>query len=84
MSELDEFFDDPSTGLMTVIFPDLPEQIEGDVDHEKIKNLLGGDENGHYHLTAEVYDKVTAILDMLYSDEDTDPSIIDCGEVGNT
>ncbi len=29
-----------------------------DIDHEALKNLLGGDENGHYHLTEDEKEKL--------------------------
>ena len=32
----------------------------GTIDHEELENLLGGDEEGHYHLTKEQYEWLEA------------------------
>ena len=64
-----DFFDkyeEPKIEPLTVGFSDIDpplKQIEPNKDHELLENLLGGDENGHYHLTKELYDKVIELLD---------------------
>ena len=33
------------------------------VNHEELMNLLGGDDDGHYHLTKEQYDQLKELID---------------------
>lgn len=31
-------------------------------NHEKLSNILGGDDTGHYHLTKNQYDKIVELI----------------------
>ncbi len=46
------------------IDPPLKPQVE-DEEHEELTNLLGGNENGHYHLTGKEYQELQRILSYL-------------------
>ena len=50
------------------IDPPLKNSGGGTSDHEELDNLLGGDENGHYHLTKDLWLQVLELL----SDKDYD------------
>ena len=47
----------------------LTELINGldNIDHETLRNLLGGIENEHYHLTDDEYQKLKKIISKLFS-----------------
>ena len=36
------------------------------IDHEEVDNLLGGDENGHYHITREQLDWILSQMEGQY------------------
>ncbi|MBQ7594076.1 MAG: hypothetical protein IJU48_06970 [Synergistaceae bacterium] len=37
--------------------------LSENVNHEELNNLLGGDDDGHYHLTKERYDKLIELIE---------------------
>ena len=39
------------------------------IDHEQLKNLLGGDNSGHYHLTGEELDELQQLIIDKYAPE---------------
>lgn len=43
-----------------------------DIPHDELDGLLGGDENGYYHLTEVVLRKLLLIIEALMPDEDSD------------
>ena len=68
-SELvEEFFmkyEYPSVEELTVGFSDIDPPLKNDnatTDHEELENLMGGDEDGHYHLTRDLWQKVIELL----------------------
>ena len=47
---------------------DPPKQIfSGMIDHELLSNLLGGNEDGHYHLTKELLDELIELINDKYA-----------------
>ena len=52
------------------IDPPLKRSGQG-LDHEKLNGLLGGDENGHYHLTRAELDALLELLGEKYPPEIT-------------
>lgn len=66
---VDEFFtkyEKPEVEELTVGFSsiDPPKIVDFSwLNHETLENLLGGDENGHYHLTKELWDEITDIVE---------------------
>ena len=68
-SELvEEFFmkyEYPSVEELTVGFSDIDPPLKNEnatTDHEELENLMGGDEDGHYHLTRDLWQKVIELL----------------------
>ena len=63
------FLDDyqrPELDELTVGFSGIDPPLKGEdieLDHEELNGLLGGDENGHYHLTKDLWLKVIALLE---------------------
>ena len=58
----------PTVGDVIVGFSGLDPQKKdkddvGTEDHEKLSNLKGGDESGHYHLTREQYERLLELLE---------------------
>lgn len=47
------------------------------IDHEKLDNLLGGNESGHYHLTKEQLEKIRKRLNKKY------PPKVNSGQIIN-
>ena len=43
--------------------------LTGIIDHEQLENLLGGDDNGHYHLTREQWEKLIELISEKYPPE---------------
>ncbi len=37
--------------------------MSSNVNHEELNNLLGGDDDGHYHLTKEQYDELKKLIE---------------------
>ena len=37
--------------------------MSSNVNHEELNNLLGGDDEGHYHLTKEQYDELKKLIE---------------------
>ena len=37
--------------------------LSSNVNHEELNNLLGGDDDGHYHLTKEQYDELKKLIE---------------------
>ena len=74
---VDEFFTrykDPFIAPLTIGFSDIDPPLKvlaSEIDHEKLNNLLGGDENGHYHLTKEQWEEVLKLIDP--DPEEPDP-----------
>ena len=49
-----------------------------DLDHEKLSGLLGGNENGHYHLTRAELDKLIELIGAKYPPDIYANQIIEC------
>ena len=60
-------YEKPELDELTVGFSgiDPPKKSSGGgtEDHEELNNLLGGDENGHYHLTKDMYLQIIEFLE---------------------
>ena len=41
-------------------------QTAGIIDHEQLNGLMGGNDEGHYHLTAEEYEGLKELLSEKY------------------
>ena len=60
-------YEKPQVDPLTVGFSaiDPPKKIDSSkIDHELIAGLLGGNEDGHYHLTKDQWDDVIEMVDM--------------------
>ena len=71
---VEEFFlkyEIPELDELTVGFSGIDPPLKvnaAEADHEKLDGLLGGDFEGHYHLTKELWLEVMALLDDRYYD----------------
>ena len=76
MSDLEEKLKNPYIGLMAVTFPNMPTTVTADgvtvsdISHEELKNLLGGAENEHYHLSKDDYERLSEMLDIQREEEE--------------
>ena len=72
---VEEFFtryETPEIEELVVGFSGIdPQKIvsSSEINHELLNNLLGGDENGHYHLTQEQLEELIDIISMKYLPE---------------
>ncbi len=60
-------YEKPQVGPLTVGFSGIAPQKQVDpsqIDHELLAGLLGGSDNGHYHLTQGQLDEVTDMLEV--------------------
>lgn len=46
-----------------------------DIPHEKLAELLGGDENGHHHLTNAELERLRQLIELLFPDGAEEPRI---------
>ena len=64
--EFFERYDEPEIDELTVGFSGIDPPLKVDVtqiDHEKLQNLLGGDDiDGHYHLTKELWEYINELF----------------------
>ena len=52
-----------------VVTPDPSPQPSSSSKHEQLSGLLGGDNNGHYHLTQTEYQQLKILIASLFSSE---------------
>lgn len=60
-------YEEPEIDELTVGFSsiDPPLRVSAeDFDHEELSGLLGGNIEGHYHLTKDIWQQITAVLDL--------------------
>lgn len=82
VEEFFERYEKPEVEALTVGFsgidPPLKQKVKPeDLNHERLAGLLGGDENGHYHLTEEQLNWIIEQMTKKY------PPIIEEGQVIN-
>ncbi len=85
LEQFEEFYkkyEKPIVEELTVgysgIDPPINHKNSSDIDHEKLRGLLGGDENGHYHLTEAQLERLKEIFKYRY------PPLIGEGQIINT
>ena len=59
-------YEEPKIENLTVGFSDIDPPLKvnaSELDHEKLNNLLGGNIEGHYHLTKDLWSQITYIIE---------------------
>lgn len=46
---------------------------DGDISHERLNTLLGGNKDGHYHLTEYEFDKLHRLIEVLFPNGEENP-----------
>ena len=78
-----ERYEKPRVEELTVGFSDIDPPLKrsaGIIDHEQLNGLMGGNNEGHYHLTQEEYEGLKA---LLQEEPEKYPPLITEGQVIN-